>query len=91
MLSKHTTQLLYSSNTASTVVKHLTVLSSTTDKINRISNNFFDRWRHEFMRDTTNSKYNKYKSKVNIDSPKINIIDSVFSMKRCPDTFGRFP
>ena len=34
-------QLLYSSNTASTVVRNLTVLSSTTDKINRISNHFF--------------------------------------------------
>ena len=34
-------QLLYFSNTTSTVVKNLTVLSSTTDKINRISNHFF--------------------------------------------------
>ena len=42
-------QLLYSSNTASTVVRNLTVLSSTTDKINRISNHFLDSWRHEFM------------------------------------------
>ena len=41
-------QLLHSSNTASTVVRDLTVLSSTTDKINRISNYFLDRWRHEF-------------------------------------------
>ena len=39
-------QLLYSSNTTSTVVRNLTVLSSTTDKINRISNHFLDRWRH---------------------------------------------
>ena len=31
-------QLLYSSNTASTVVRNLTVFSSTIDKINRISN-----------------------------------------------------
>ena len=41
-------QFLYSSNTASTVVRNLTVLSSTTDKINRISNHFLDRWRYEF-------------------------------------------
>ena len=34
-------QLLYSSNTTSTVVRNLTVLSSTTDKINRISNYFW--------------------------------------------------
>ena len=36
--------LLYSSNTTSTVVRNLTVLSSTTDKINRISNHVLDRW-----------------------------------------------
>ena len=44
-------QLLYYSNTASTVVRNLTVLSSATDKINRISNHFWDRdrWRHEFV------------------------------------------
>ena len=41
-------QLLYSSNTASTAVRNLIVLSSTTDKINRISNHLLDRWRHEF-------------------------------------------
>ena len=41
-------QLLCSSNTTSTVVRNLTVFSSTTDKINRISNHFLDRWRHEF-------------------------------------------
>ena len=40
--------LLHSSNTTSTVVRNLTVLLSTTDKINRISNHFLDRWRHEF-------------------------------------------
>ena len=34
-------QLLYSSNTTSTVVRNLTVLSSTTDKINGISNYFW--------------------------------------------------
>ena len=42
-------QLLYSSNTASTIVRNLTVPSSTTDKINHISNHFLDRRRHEFM------------------------------------------
>ena len=40
--------LLYFSNTISTVVKNLTVLSSTTDKINHISNQFLDSWRLEF-------------------------------------------
>ena len=42
-------QLLYSSNTTSNVVGNLTVLSSTTNKINRISNHFLDSWRNEFM------------------------------------------
>ena len=41
-------QLLYSSNTTSTVVRNLTVISSTTDKINRISNHYLDRWRHQY-------------------------------------------
>ena len=39
-------QLLYSSNTKLAAVRNLTVLSSTRDKINRISNHFLDRWRH---------------------------------------------
>ena len=34
-------QLLYSSNTTSTVVRNLTVLSSTTNKINHISNHLW--------------------------------------------------
>ena len=41
------TQLSLSSNTTSTVAASLTVPSSTTDKINRISNHFWDRWRHD--------------------------------------------
>ena len=36
-------QLLYSSNTTSTVVTNLTVLVSTTDKTNHIINHFLDR------------------------------------------------
>ena len=42
-------QLLCYCNTALTVVRNLTVLSSTTDKINRISNHFWHRWRHEYV------------------------------------------
>ena len=42
-------QLLYSSNTTPTVVRNLTVLSSTTGKINRISNHFFNRRRHGYL------------------------------------------
>ena len=41
-------QLLLSSNTTSTVAANLTVLSSTTDRIIRISYHFWDRWRHEY-------------------------------------------
>ena len=42
-------QLIYSSNTTSTAVRSVTVLSGTTDKINRISNHFLDRWRHGYI------------------------------------------
>ena len=42
-------QLLLSSNATSTVAANLTVLSSTTDKINRMSNHFWDRWRYEYV------------------------------------------
>ena len=39
-------QLLFFSITVLTVVRTLTVLSSTTGKINHISNHFLDSWRH---------------------------------------------
>ena len=42
-------QLLCYSNSSSSVFRNLTVLSSTTDKINRISNHFWHRWRHEYV------------------------------------------
>ena len=42
-------QLLCYSNTTSTVVRNLTILSSTTDKINRISNHFRHRCRYEYV------------------------------------------
>ena len=42
-------QLLYSSDITSSVVRNLTVLSSTTDKINRIISHFLDRWRHRHV------------------------------------------
>ena len=61
-------QLLYCSNTASTVVRNLTVFSSTTDKINRISNHFWHRWRHEYV---VNLCETQGASKLNINSPKI--------------------
>ena len=63
-------QLLYSSNTTSAVVRNLTIISSTTNKINRISNHFWDRWRHEYV---VNLRETQWTSKLNMNSPKINI------------------
>ena len=60
-------QLLYYSNTTSTVVRNLIVLSSTTDKINR-SNHFWDRWRHEYV---VNLCEKQPTSKPNVNSQKI--------------------
>ena len=59
-------QLLYYSNTTSTVVRNLTVLSSTTDKINRISNHFLDRWIHQLTWNTTNIKI-KYRLQIRLE------------------------
>ena len=42
-------QWLFSSNTTLTVIRNPTVLSSTIDKINRISNHYLDRWKHEYV------------------------------------------
>ena len=56
-------QLLYSSNTTSTVATNPTVLSSTADKINRISNHFWDRWRYEYV---VNLSETQRTSKLNI-------------------------
>ena len=67
-------QLLYSSNTTSTVVRNLTVLSSTTDKINRINYHFLDRWRHEYV---VNLRETKRTSKLNINYLKNNVSDIV--------------
>ena len=68
-------QLLYSSNTTSTVVWNLTVLSSTT--LNQISNYFLSRWRYEYV---LNLRETPGTSKLNINS-----------QIRCPNTFGGFP
>ena len=42
-------QLLCYPNTASAVIRNLTILSSTTDKLNPISNDFWHRWEHEYV------------------------------------------
>ena len=61
-------QLLCYSNTTSAVIRNLTVLSSTTDKINRISNHFWHRWRHEYV---VNLRETQRASKLNINSQKL--------------------
>ena len=61
-------QLLCYSNTTSTAVRNLTVLSSITDKINRISNHFGHRWRHEYV---VNLRETQRASTSNINSKKI--------------------
>ena len=79
-------QLLYSSNTTSTVVRNLTILSSTTDKINRISNHVLDRWRHVYvvkLRETQRT------SKLNINSLKILLILCWFFYEKVPSDFWR--
>ena len=62
-------QLLYPSNTTSTVVRNLTVLSNTTNKTNRISNHFLETWICLNLRETERT------SKLNINSLKINVND----------------
>ena len=60
--------LLYYSNTISTVVRNLTILSSTTDKINRINNHFWHRSRHEYV---VNLLETQRTSKLNIKFQQI--------------------
>ena len=60
--------LLCYSDTASTVVGNLTILPSTTDKIKRISNHFWHRWRHEYV---VNLRETQRASKLNMNSQKI--------------------
>ena len=61
-------QLLCCSNTTSTVVGNLTVASSTTDKINCISNHFWHRWKHEQI---VNLRETQRASKLNVNFQKI--------------------
>ena len=61
-------QLLCYSNTRSTALRNLTVLSGTTDKINRISNHFWHRWIHEYV---ANLCETQRASKLNLNSQKI--------------------
>ena len=60
-------QLLLSSNTTSTLAANLTVLSSITDKINRISNHFWARWKRKYV---VNLRETQRISKLNIKKGK---------------------
>ena len=80
-------QLLYSCNRTSTAVTNLTVLSSITDKINRIRNHFWDRWRNEYV---VNLRETQRTSKLNINFPNINDIELVYDEK-VPRQFGELP
>ena len=66
----------YNLLTLSTIAANPTVLSSTTDKINRISNHFWDRWRHECV--------------VNLRETQ-RISKLYKNREKYPDTFGEFP
>ena len=72
-------QSLYSSNRTSTVVRNLTVLSSTTDKLSRNINHFF-----------VDLRYVKQASKLNISSLKIKVNDIVLVFyEKVPRRFWR--
>ena len=61
-------QLSCYSNTRSTVVRNLTAPASTADRINRISNHFWHRWRHESV---VNLCETQQASKLNINSQEV--------------------
>ena len=82
-------QLLHSCNRTSTVVTNLTVFSSITDKINRISNHFWDRWRNE---NVANLRETQRTSKLNINFPKISVNDIMLVyVEKVPRQFGELP
>ena len=82
-------QLLYSCNRTSTVVTNLTVLSSITDKINRISNHFGGRWRNEHV---VNLRETQETSKLNINFPAINVNDIMLVyVEKVPRQSGELP
>ena len=79
-------QLLYSSKTSSSVVRNRTVLSNTTDKINRISNHFRDGWRHEYE---VNLRETQLALKLNINSKKNNANNIVLVFDETVQHFWR--
>ena len=76
---------MYSSSTTSTVVRNLTILSSTTDKIN--ISHFLDRWRHEYR---VNLRETQRTLKLNINSKKVYVNDFVLVFyEKVPRYFWR--
>ena len=67
-------QLLYSSKTKSTAITNQTTHSSTADKINRISNHFWDSSRYETY--AVNLHETQRTSKLNMNSQKLMLIIS---------------
>ena len=67
LIIDNTPLTFFYSNITSTAIRSLTVLSSTTDKINRISNHFWHRWRHEYV---VNLCETQRASKLNINCQK---------------------
>ena len=68
-------------------MRNLTVLSSTTDKINLISNHFLDGWRHGYI---VSLREIQRTSKLNINSLKINVNDDVLVFyEKAPRHFWR--
>ena len=69
------------------VIRNLTILSSTTEKISRISNHFLDRWRHGYG---VNLHETQRTSKLNLNSLKINVNDIVLAFyEKVPRHFWR--
>ena len=68
-------------------IRDLTVLSSTTDKLNCISKYFWDRWGHEYV---VNFSATQRTSKLNINFPKVNVNDIVLVYdEKVPRHFSR--
>ena len=64
-------QLLYSSKTKSTAITNQTTHSSTADKINRISNHFWDSSRYEYI--CSQFTWDTANIKIKYEFPKINV------------------
>ena len=68
ILSKHVLHPVICYFQTIITVRNLTVLSSTTDKINRIGNHFLNRWRHGYV---VSLRETQRTSKLNTNSLKL--------------------